>query len=264
VIISNNAILMTEFVTGRLKKIFKDNRVSVGTWITINSTDVTEALSRVGFDWLVFDTEHAPLTIETAQKLMQPLNGSNVSPIIRVAWNDPVMVKLALDIGPEGILVPWVNNKEQALNAVRACRYPPEGIRGWGPRRAAVYGLDLTYWKRAGDDIALIVQIETREALDNVMDILSTEGVDAFFIGPYDLSVSLGVPLDFESETFKSAIDTALEAGRKTGKPGGIYTSGGQDAVKYLRKGFKMITLTSDISLLLKGAKLNLDFIKSP
>jgi 2-keto-3-deoxy-L-rhamnonate aldolase RhmA len=253
---------MPEFVTGRLKNILKENQISIGMWITLPSSDVPEALSRLGFDWFVFDTEHAPTSIETIQRLLPALNGSNTSAIIRVAWNDMVMIKRALDIGPEGILVPWVNNKDDALKAVRACRYPPFGIRGVGPRRASVYGLDPSYYKRANNDIALIVQIETHEAIDNVDEILSVDGIDSFFIGPQDLSFSLQVPHDYENPRFKAAIDTVLEAGRKVGKPAGIYTSGAQDAIKYMKKGFKFLTLSSDIKNLVSQCKKEFETVK--
>jgi len=253
---------MPEFVTGRLKKILKENQISVGMWITLPCSDIPEALSRLGFDWFVFDTEHAPTSIETVQRLLPSLNGSNTSAIIRVAWNDMVMIKRALDIGPEGILVPWVNNKDDALKAVRACRYPPFGIRGVGPRRAAVYGLDSSYYKRANNDIALIVQIETQEAIDNVDEILSVDGIDSFFIGPQDLSFSLQVPHDYENPKFNAAIDNVLEAGRKAGKPAGIYTSGAQESIKYMKKGFKFLTLSSDIKNLVSQCKKELETVK--
>jgi 2-keto-3-deoxy-L-rhamnonate aldolase RhmA len=254
---------MPEFFTGRLKNVLKKNQLSLGMWVTIPCAEVPEALSRIGFDWFVFDTEHAPTSLETVQRLLPSLNGSNTMPIIRVAWNDIVMVKRALDLGVEGIIVPWVNTKEDASKAVRACRYPPQGIRGVGPRRAAVYGLDPSYYKRANENIALIVQIETQEAIDNVDEILDVEGVDSFFIGPQDLSFSLQVPHDYESQRFRTAIDRVLEAGKKSGKPGGIYTSGAQDAIKYINKGFKFIALSSDVKLLVNAVKKELEATRS-
>ncbi|MGQ9781909.1 MAG: HpcH/HpaI aldolase family protein [Nitrososphaeria archaeon] len=251
-----------EFFTGGLRDILRKNQLSIGMWITIPCTEVPEALSRLGFDWFVFDTEHAPTSLETIQRLLPSLNGSNTMPVIRVAWNDIVMIKRALDLGVEGIIVPWVNTKEDAIKAVKACKYPPQGVRGVGPRRAAAYGLDPSYYKRANDNIALIVQIETQEAIDNVDEILAVDGVDSFFIGPQDLSFSLGTPHEYESPKFMSAIDRVLEAGKKLGKPGGIYTSGAQDAIKYMKKGFKFIALSSDIKLLVNSVKKELEATK--
>ena len=254
---------MGVLVTNKLKNALKEHRLTIGTWITIDSTDVPEALSRLDFDWFVIDTEHAPITVETAQKLIQPMNGSGVSPIIRVAWNDPVLIKLALDTGIEGILIPWVNSKEEAENAVKACRYPLEGIRGVGPRRASVYGLDKTYTKRANKDIAVIVQIETEKAIKNMKEILSVEGIDAFFIGPYDLSFSLGVPGEFESDTFKDAIDRIIESMKETGKTGGIWTDTTEDAIKRIKQGFKFIAMSGDIFILVNSAKEMLENIRA-
>ncbi len=254
---------MQEFVTGRLKKILRENKISVGMWITLPCIDVPEALSRLGFDWFVFDTEHAPTSIETVQRLLPALNGSNTSAIIRVAWNDIVMIKRALDVGPEGILVPWVNNRDDAIKAVKASRYPPLGIRGVGPRRAAAYGLDPSYYKRANNEVALIVQIETQEAVDNVNEILSVDGIDSFFIGPQDLSFSLQVPHDYESPRFRAAIEKVLEAGRKAGKPAGIYTSDAQESINYMKKGFRFLTLSSDIKNLVSQCKKELEIVRT-
>lgn len=253
---------MPQFVKGRMKKFLKEHKLTFGTWISLTDSDVVDMLGHVGFDWFVFDTEHSPLDTPIIQKLIQPLSSTEVSPLIRVAWNDPVLIKLALDIGAEGVVVPWVNTVEDAVKAVKACRYPPYGIRGFGPRRAAAYGLDPTYAKRANDDIAVIVQIETEEAIKNAVDILKVDGVDAYFIGPYDLSCSLGVPGEFESEKFKNAIDSVLKAGKQADKPGGIWTDDPQTAAKRIKQGFKMIDLSGDIGILLKAAKEWLGIVK--
>lgn len=254
---------MVSFVTGRLKEALKEGRLTLGTWITIDSPEVTEALSRVGFDWFVIDMEHAPLTIGMVEKLIMPMNGSNVSPVIRVAWNDPVLIKLALDIGAEGILIPWVNSKEEAKRVVKACRYPPKGMRGVSPRRANVYWLDKTYTKRADEKIAVIVQIETKDAIKNMRGILSVEGVDAFFVGPYDLSFSLGVPGEFESGTFKDAMAGIIDAMKETGKTGGIWTDNLEDAVKRIKQGFRFVSISADIFILINAAKSILEGIKA-
>lgn len=251
-----------ELVTGGMRRLLREKRFTVGTWVTISDPDVTEALSRVGFDWFVIDMEHAPLTIKDAQRLLQPLIGSGVLPLVRVAWNDPVLIKLALDIGAEGLVVPWVNCREDAERAVKACRYPPRGIRGFGPRRASLYGLDKTYGKRADDNLAVVVQIETEQAVENAQEILSVDGVDAFFVGPYDLSQSLGVPGDFEDERFRRSLDAVLEAGRRAGKVGGIWADDPRTAVERIRQGFRMISLAGDLAILLSGASEWLRFVR--
>jgi 2-dehydro-3-deoxyglucarate aldolase len=243
-----------ELVTGNMKRLLRERRLTIGTWITINDPDVTEALSRIGFDWFVMDMEHAPLTIRDVQRLMQPLASTGVLPLVRVAWNDPILIKLALDIGAEGVVVPWVNCREDAERAVRACRYPPKGIRGFGPRRASVYGLDKTYGKRADESISVVVQIETEQAVENAYEILSVDGVDAFFIGPYDLSQSLGIPGEFDNERFVCALEATLDSGRRANKVGGIWADDPDAAVKRIGQGFRMIGLASDMAMLLNGA----------
>jgi len=253
---------MPEFVSNRMKKILSEKKVNFGTWITLTDSDVVDALGRVGFDWFVFDTEHSALNTVVIQKLIQPLSSSTTSPLIRVAWNDQVLIKLALDIGAEGVVVPWVNTVEEAEKAAKSCRYPPKGIRGFGPRRAAAYGFDPTYAKRANDSIVTIIQIETEQAIKNARDMLSVDGIDAFFIGPYDLSWSLGIPGNFESEKFKSAIDAVLKAGKQADKPGGIWTDDPKTAIMRVKQGFKIIDCSSELAIMLSAVKQWLDELK--
>jgi 2-keto-3-deoxy-L-rhamnonate aldolase RhmA len=179
----------------------------IGTFVGIGHSDVTERLSRVGYDWLLIDGEHAPLSLETMQVMLQAMNGSNCTPLIRPQWNDMVIIKRALDIGAHGVLVPWVNTKEQAEYAVRACKYPPEGLRGRGPRRASLF--DPDYFPTANNEIMVVVQIETKEALNNLDDILSVNGVDACYIGPMDLSMSMGLGGPIEKGFTLNTVDSA-------------------------------------------------------
>ena len=144
----------------------------------------------MGFDYFVFDTEHSPLNIYQTQTFMHAMRGDATSPIVRVWWNDIVAIKRALDIGAQGVLVPWINDKKAAELAVKATRYAPDGLRGCGPRRASLF--DPEYLETADDEIIVICQIETREAVDNIEEIASVEGVDVTYIGPSDLSASFG------------------------------------------------------------------------
>ncbi len=170
-----------------LKRRLKAGEQVYGTWITLESPIASELMSTLGFDYFVFDTEHSPLDMYMAQTLMQAMRGdSKTTPIVRVNWNDLVQIKRALDIGAHGILVPWVNNKEEAEMAVKATRYAPDGLRGCGPRRAAMF--DPDYLKTADNEILVICQIETKEAVENIEDIVSVEGMDVSYIGPADLS----------------------------------------------------------------------------
>ena len=165
-----------------LKRRLKNDAQTYGVWIGIESPLVTEYISTLGFDYLVFDTEHSPLDIYQSQTLIQSMRNKGSTPIVRVWWNDIVAIKRALDIGAYGIIVPWVNNEGQAEKGVKACKYPPEGLRGCGPRRTNFD--DPDYLKTANDEILVIAQIETEEAVDNIESIVAVKGIDVTYIGP--------------------------------------------------------------------------------
>ena len=239
-----------------LKEKLKDGRPLIGTFVGLGHPDVTETLSRIGYDWLVLDAEHAPLSMEIMQGMMQAMNGTECTPIVRPPWNDMVAIKQVLDIGAHGVLVPWVNTKEDAEYAVRACKYPPEGLRGCGPRRASLF--DPAYLKTANEELLIIAQIETREAVRNLDDIIGVDGIDACYIGPMDLSLSYGLESpQFDNPEFLEAFDKVLAAAKKWGKPVGMYTL--LNTVEWaIEKGFTLITVDSaDISLM-RGARMAL------
>jgi len=240
----------------KVKEMLKDGKTTIGSWLTIGNADVAEIMAHRGFDWLVFDMEHAPLGIGTVENLLQAINGSDITPIVRVAWNDMVLIKLALDIGAYGVVVPWVNTEEEAKSVVRATRYAPRGNRGVGPRRAASYGDKLIdYLKEADKEIMVVCQIETEEAIRNIARILSVEGVDAVFIGPADLSTSLGYKGDWNNPNVEKAISTVLEASKKANIAAGIYAMSIDDAKRYIADGFRFVALGSDTGFLISGCR---------
>ena len=226
---------------------------TVGAWLSIPHMDVSEALSTLPFDWFVFDQEHSPLDVQLSQELIQAMKGNKVTPIIRVAWNDPVLIKKALDTGAYGVMVPYVNSRVDAINTVRACRYPPEGIRGCGPRRSIL--LDPEYLETANEEILIIVQIETKEAVKNAKDILSVEGVDAFFIGPLDLSASLGLINQIQHPKIQEAITNVFKIGKELEVPSGIWCGAGMTIKERLMEGWQMIAIGMDLDFLLDGAQ---------
>lgn len=239
-----------------LKKRLKAGEQTFGLWMDIPSPDVTEALAQLPFDWFVFDNEHAPLNELASQTLIMATRGTGVTPLFRVADNDPVLIKRALDIGSYGIVVPSVNTRQEAVDAVKACKYPPKGIRGCGPRRALY--LDPEYLKTANDETLVIVQIETIEAVDNIDDIITVEGVDCFFIGPADLSASmnlLGKPSD---PRVQEAIDRAFEAGKKYGVAAGIYGGGGIPLEERIKQGWQFQAVGADLVFVLASAQQTL------
>jgi len=240
-----------------LKEKIKAGQAVTGTFVALGHPDVTEWLARLGFDWLLLDAEHGPLELETLQRMMQAMNGTNCIPIVRPQWNDPVVIKRALDIGAFGVLVPWVNSKQEAENAVRACKYPPAGIRGYGPRRAGLF--DPTYYRTANDEILIAIQIETQQALDNLDGILSVPGIDACYIGPFDLSSNLGfgMPPKWDEPRYLAAFDRVLAAAKRHGKAAGMYASIGN--IEWaLEKGFTFNTVDSADTFLIQGAQMAL------
>jgi len=238
-----------------LKEKLNKGQAVIGTFVGIGHPDVTEWLSRCGFDWLLLDAEHAPLGFETLQRMMQAMNGASCVPLVRPQWNDTVVIKRILDIGAYGVLIPWVNSKEEAESAVRACRYPPKGIRGHGPRRAGMF--DLAYSETANDEILVSIQIETAEALKNLDEILTVDGIDACYIGPWDLSISMGfgAPPDWSNPQYLAAFDRVLELAKRHGKPAGMFAT--IDNIEWaLEKGFKFNTIDDDDTFLITSAKM--------
>ena len=184
------------------------------------------------------------------QRGLQAIKFSNAVPIARVAWNDMVMIKKILDTGIYGIIVPWVNTKEDAIRAVEAMRYPPEGIRGFGPRRASMG--DPNYVSTANRELFLGIQIETQTALDNLDEILSVEGIDATLIGPNDLSNSLGVFTQWDNPKYTSAVKKILDTSIKHGVTPGVLAP--FEWQKRLTEGFRMILVAIDFMLLQQGS----------
>ena len=241
-----------------LKEKLNRGEAVIGTFISIGHPDVAEWLSRLGFDWLLLDNEHSPTGLETLQTMMQGMNGSPCVPLVRLQWNDSVIIKRVLDAGAYGVLIPWVNSKEQAEKAVSACKYPPQGLRGFGPRRAGMF--DPDYFSTANDEILVTVQIETGEALKNLDDIMAVPGIDACYIGPYDLSVSLGfgVPPKWDEPRYMAAIDRVLEVAARHGKPAGMFAN--MENIEWaLEKGFRFNSVDNDDIFLLRGARMALE-----
>jgi len=235
-----------------LKRRLKAGEQTYGVWMTIESPIVTELLSTLGFDYFVFDTEHSPLGIYQTQTLMQAMRPMGTTPLVRVWWNDLVAVKRALDIGAYGVVVPWVNDKEQAEMAVKACRYAPEGLRGCGPRRAALF--DPDYLRTADEEILIVVQIETRQAVENIEEILSVDGIDVTYIGPADLSASHGHLGDMGHPDVQDAIDRVFDASVAAGVATGVHMGSGKTIMDRVEMGYNFITVGNDLGFVRSGA----------
>jgi 2-keto-3-deoxy-L-rhamnonate aldolase RhmA len=245
-----------------VKEKLKAGKATVGTWVSLGTPDVAEELSRLGFDWLTFDLEHGLMTVPDLQRMMQAMSAADCAPLVRVPINEPVYFKWALDVGASGVVVPYVNTKDDASKAVRSCLYPPQGIRGCGPRRASHYYSEMaSYVKSSNENVLVVVMIESQMALDNLDEILSVPGVDAAFIGPDDLSLNLGIFQQRDDPRFKSALSKVLDACRRHAVAPGIHCSENNinDA---LSMGFKFCALNDDDTFLNIGATSCLKVVK--
>jgi 4-hydroxy-2-oxoheptanedioate aldolase len=229
--------------------------LQIGLWSSLCSNIAAEIVADSGFDWILLDTEHSPNELPDLLSQLQALSRSTATPIVRPAWNDAVLIKRILDIGATCILVPYVQNAAEAARAVAATRYPPSGMRGvTGSGRAARYGRIKNYLQSANSEICVLVQVETREALENLDEIAAVAGVDGVFIGPADLAASLGHIGHPEHPEVQAAIEIAARRLRKLGKPAGILSFAGAATRTYIDWGFAFVAVGSDLSLLANGA----------
>ncbi len=232
-----------------------NRQVQVGLWSSLCSPVGAEIIAGAGFDWILFDTEHAPVEVAMLLPLLQAAAGGTAQAVVRPAWNDPVLLKRVLDIGAPSVLVPFVQDADQAAAAVAACRYPPAGVRGVaGSTRASGFGRDRDYLATANDNVCVLVQVETRTALDNLDAIAAVDGVDGVFIGPSDLAASLGHLGRPGAAEVQAAIADALARIDAAGKPAGILAVQLDDALRYRDMGFTFVAAGVDNSILARGA----------
>ncbi len=218
-----------ETVVGTIGSIFTDNTV----------------MADAGFDFLLFDTQHTPVEVKQLNPALQSIRGLPAAPIIRVADNRPDLIVFALDAGARGIIVPMVNTKEEAEAMVRACRYSPlgdrsnSGVRGeWGE-----FDDYREYLDTVNEELLIIPMIETQHAIDNIDEICSVDGIDVFLVGPSDLSIELGVPLQFESDTYQEGLDKIVAGCQRNGVvPGMFFIPPNMDPNFFVEKGFKFFT----------------------
>lgn len=229
-------------------------RQQVGLWCMLPSGFVTEALAGAGFDWLLLDTEHSPSDVLTVLPQLQAAAAYDVSTVVRPAANDPVLIKRLLDLGAQSLLIPYVQSVEEAEAAVAAVRYPPRGIRGVaGLTRASRFGRVEGYARRAEEELCLLVQVETRKALDSLEAIAAVEGIDGIFIGPGDLSASLGHPGELFNPEVVAAVEGAIQRVKAAGKPAGVLTYDIDFARRCMELGSLFTAVGADLSLLMRG-----------
>lgn len=242
-------------VRNRFKaKLEADDR-QIGYWLSLASPLATEAISKVGFDWALIDTEHSPTEIAGLVPLLQAAGNGTAHPIVRPAWNDAVLIKRILDVGAQTLLIPFVQTGEEARRAVAATRYPPNGVRGVaGATRASNFGLDRSYLKEANDSICCIVQIETSVAVGNVVEIAETPGVDAVFFGPSDLAASLGHLGDPEAKLVQHTLKENIGRLARRGVKVGVMATNPDVAQRYLEYGARFVSVGVDVTGLVANA----------
>lgn len=227
----------------------------VGLWNSLCSTVALDVVADSGFDWILIDTEHAPNDLRDVLGLLQVMERSSATAIVRPPANDPVVIKRLLDIGAQSLLVPFVQTGAEAEAAVAATRYPPAGIRGvTASGRASRYGRVPGYAASAAHQICVLVQVETGEALQRLEEIAAVDGVDGVFIGPADLAASLGHIGEPGHPFVQEAIRAGLEKLAELGKPSGILARNEDDADRYLEWGASFIAVGSDVGLLANAA----------
>jgi 2-dehydro-3-deoxyglucarate aldolase len=208
----------------QLKSKLKNNTLTVGSWITLAHPAIAEIICQRGFDWVVIDLEHSVITIREAEELIRVVDLCGNTPLVRLSSNDPVQIKRVMDAGAAGIILPMVRSLEDINMAFSAIHYPPTGTRGVGLARAQGYGTRFQEYKNwLGENAILIAQIETIDAVNNIDSILSSDKVDGYLIGPYDLSASMGVPGDLDHPDVSTAMKKIKGAGLSANKPGGLH-----------------------------------------
>jgi 4-hydroxy-2-oxoheptanedioate aldolase len=228
-----------------------------GGWLSIANTFTAEVMAHQGFDWLCIDLQHGVIDYPAAVTMLQVIGTTDTIPFVRVPWNEPGIIGKVLDAGAMGVIIPLVNSPGEARAAVGACRYPPDGYRSYGPTRAAYYaGAD--YFDGANREIACIPMIETRQALDRLDEILAVPGIDAVYVGPADLSITLGLPPRMDNVgAFEEARLRIAAACKERGIAAGIHANASL-AARHAAAGYQMITVSGDAGALAAQAAADL------
>ena len=248
----------------RFKRALASGGTPVGTWLSSGSAATAEALGCAGFDFLVVDTEHTPIDVPQMIELLRTIAGTPAEAIVRPPWNDMVMIKRVLDAGAQTLLLPFVQNADEARRAVAHTRYPPEGVRGVaGTHRGSRFGTIPGYFARAASELCVIVQIETVAALDELESIAAVPGVDSIFIGPNDLAASMGHLGDTGNAAVQAKLAHAAKECGRLGKPCGIVGFTPESVSQFLGYGYSWVAIGSDMSMLVGRAQELLGNLRS-
>ncbi|MEM6999839.1 MAG: aldolase/citrate lyase family protein [Pseudomonadota bacterium] len=228
---------------------------TIGCWLSLANAYTAEVISKLGFDWVCVDLQHGMIDYTDLAVMLPAISNSEATPIVRVPWNEPYEIMKVLDAGAYGVIVPMVNNRAEAEQAVAACKYPPDGMRSFGPIRGALYG-GKGYAQEANDQIACLAMIETKEGIENLDEIVTTPGLNGVYIGPADLALAMGLPVsgDQPQEEHLEMVKRIADACREAGIGVGIHTSSLEYTQKYLALGFNFVTLGSESGHMTKNA----------
>ena len=238
------------------KRAIAGGKVPVGTWLSSGSPATAEALGCAGFDFLVVDTEHTPIDVPQMTEILRAIAGTPAQAIVRPPWNDMVMIKRALDAGAQTLLLPFVQDEDEARRAVAYTRYPPAGVRGVaGTHRGSRFGTVANYLKNAAGELCVIVQIETLSALAKLPQIAAVPGVDSIFVGPNDLAASMGHLGDMGQAAVQEKVAFAAKECRRLGKPCGIIGQNPEVVATYLDYGYSWVAVSSDMGMMVSRAQ---------
>ena len=247
------------------KQKLKSKKLTIGSWLSIANPAIAEIMAKAGVDWLAVDMEHSSLSVDQCQELIRVIDLCGVAPLVRVGANDSLLIKRAMDAGARGVIVPMINSVQDAMDAVSAVKYPPQGTRGVGLARAQGYGTDFDqYIKESDSESVVIVQIEHKDALENLKEIFNVEGVDGFIVGPYDLSASLGVAGDFKSKEMVQALSNIERVAKENNISSGYHVvfPDPEQVNEKIKQGYTFIAYSVDFLLLGENFRQGLKEIK--
>jgi len=239
-----------------VKKLLARGQPTCGSWVSLCSPLGAEVMALAGFDWLLIDMEHGAGDYQTLLHQLQAVAAAGETvPIVRVQWNDPVVIKRVLDLGAAGVMVPGIATVDDARRAVGAIKYPPEGFRGIAGVRASRFGQDPDYLEQANDNIMMFLQFETVEAVENAGAILDVPGIDVAFIGPNDLAAAMGHRGDLFNPAVQAAIKQVEDAADARNIPLGSVSRNWEQAKALFDKHYRAVSIMGDIPFLLSAAK---------
>lgn len=242
-------------LAAEIKRRLRAGEVTIGSWMSMAHESIAEIIAMAGYDWIVVETEHTAIDNSEVLRLLIAIERRGAVPLVRLAWNDPIQAKAVMDSGAAGVLIPMVNSREEAERAVGAVKFPPAGYRGVGLARAQGYGQTFQeYVERNNEDSLVMIQIEHIDAVRQIDEIVSVPGVDGTFIGPYDLSLSMGIPGQLDHPDVAAASRRVLEATLARGLAAGIHLVHPHNAVERLQQcvaqGYRFLALGTDILFL--------------